>query len=348
LSGDPRSSAEALHLVYVSDNQEGIQRKRSGSGFSYWQQGRKVKDPAILDRIRSLVIPPAWERVWICSKVNGHLQVTGFDSRGRKQYRYHPQWQVLRNMTKFAHLYGFGKALPAMRARLQQDLAQQGLPATKVLALIVSILEQTSMRVGNIAYEKENGSYGLTTLLNHHVNFEQDKLRFLFNGKKSVKQDILLGNRRLVRIVKQCRDIPGKELFQYYDGQNNKCSVDSGMVNEYVRQISGGDFTAKDFRTWAGSLLALRELSREETAVSDAERQRQVVAALDKVAAALGNTRNVCRKYYVHPSLPELFIAGNLPRREQWASLPGDPALKAEERALMDILKNTSLELTEE
>lgn len=348
LNSDPRSSAEIVQLVYVSDSQEGIFRKRTRTGFSYWQRGGKVKDPGILARIRGLVIPPAWEQVWICSQENGHLQVTGLDSRGRKQYKYHPRWNQLRNMTKFAHLYGFGNVLPLVRARLQQDLRQPGLPAAKVLALIVSILEQTSMRVGNSTYEKENGSYGLTTLLNRHVNFEQNKLRFLFSGKKSVKQDILLGNRKLVRIVKQCREIPGKELFQYYDGQNNKCSVDSGMVNEYIRQISGGDFTAKDFRTWTGSLHALRELSNREGEIAGTTRQKLVLEMLDKVAVALGNTRSVCRKYYVHPGLPELFLAGKLPAKEQWEALPGDPALLAEERALMHVLKNTSLELAAE
>jgi len=345
LNDDPRRTAEAVQLVYVRDSQPGISRIKAATGFRYTWKGKPLS-AAQLDRIKKLVIPPAWSGVWICNDPKGHLQATGYDTKGRKQYLYHPDWNTLRNMTKFAHLYEFGTALPVIRKKLNEDLKQTAFTASKVLALIVSVMEQTSIRIGNASYEKLYGSYGLTTLRNRHVVFDDNQVRFSFTGKKSVKQHITLTNKRLVRIMHQCHDIPGKELFQYYDDNNNRCSVDSGMVNDYIRGISGGHFTAKDFRTWAGSLHALRAFSELEPPVHNNDAHRNIVQVLDQVAAALGNTRSVCKKYYVHPLLPELYAGKGFPDPATWAELPGADELSGAEKALMHILKNTTIELS--
>lgn len=294
-------------------------------------------------RIKKLVIPPAWENVWICSNPNGHLQVTGIDVRGRKQYKYHPAWNTFRNHTKFYRLYEFGCCLPNMRLKLEKDLSLPGLPLQKVLATVVSLMERTNIRIGNCAYEKIYGSYGLTTMKDKHVKINGTKLKFSFKGKKGVYHDINIKAKRLASIVKKCQDIPGKELFQYYDEEGNRKSIDSGMVNEYIKEISGGDFTAKDFRTWSGTvqaLVALKELGFE----TQTEAKRNIASALDNVSNALGNTRTVCKKYYVHPIILSLYetktLEKNINQLDEIEKDDGKSDLTTEEKILMNILKS--------
>src|SRR3954452_2165078 len=309
---DAEKAAAAVNLVYVSDTDLGITRVKKGNSFTYLLNNQPVQDQEELKRIKSLAIPPAWENVWICALPNGHLQATGLDKLNRKQYRYHPLWNVLRNHTKFYRMIEFGKVLPKIRLQLEKDLDLPGLPVDKVLATVVSLMERTHIRVGNNMYEKLYGSFGLTTLKDKHVQVDGTHLRFTFKGKKGVEHDIDLRSKKLARIVKQCRDIPGKELFQYFDEEGNRKSIDSGMVNNYIKQMSGGDFTAKDFRTWAGTVQALitfKELGFFDTAT---ETKKKIVEALDIVSKHLGNTRTVCKKYYVHPLVISLYESKEL------------------------------------
>lgn len=310
---DPVNTAKAVNLVYVTDAETpGIIRKKRGAKFQYFLEDKEIKNKEVLDRIKKLVIPPAWEDVWICSLDNGHLQVTGMDAKKRKQYRYHPAWVALRNHSKYYRMIRFAYALPEIRLHLEKDLAKQGLPREKVLAAVVSLMERTNIRVGNNIYEKLYGSFGLTTLKDKHIDIKGNTIRFSFKGKKGVYHDISLRNPKLARIVLRCKEIPGKELFQYYDEEGKRQTIDSGMVNEYIRSIAGEDYTSKDFRTWAGTVnafLAFKELGYAET---QTEQKRKVVEALDMVAANLGNTRTVCKKYYVHPLIISLYENGTL------------------------------------
>ena len=304
---DPEKTAKAVNLVYVNDSQEGIVRVKKGKDFFYMSGNKRVSDKATLDRIKSLVIPPAWENVWICNLENGHLQATGLDIKKRKQYRYHPLWNSFRNHTKYYRMLDFGRSLPAVRKQLDKDLSLPGLPVEKVLALVVTLMEKTSIRIGNNFYEKLYGSFGLTTLKDQHVVIKGNKVQFVFKGKKGVEHDINLKSKKLSALVKKCRDIPGKELFQYYDESGARKPIDSGMVNEYIKRLSGADFSAKDFRTWAGTLqafLAFKECRAFET---ETECKKKIVEVLDLVAKQLGNTRTVCKKYYVNPVLISLY-----------------------------------------
>lgn len=340
---DAAKAAKAVNLVYISDSAEGIQRRKHGKSFSYLLKEKSVKDDGTMKRIKSLVIPPAWKNVWISPVENGHLQATGLDDKNRKQYRYHPLWNALSNQTKFFRLHEFGKTLPAVRAQLQKDLSLPGLPVEKVLAAAVSLMERTNIRVGNNLYEKLYGSFGMTTLKDQQVKIEGNKIRFTFRGKKGVAHDINIKSNKLAKIVKQCRDIPGKELFQYVDENGDHKCIDSGMVNNYIRQISSGEFTAKDFRTWAGTvqaILAFKELGFFET---QTETKKKIVEALDLVSKHLGNTRTVCRKYYVHPLIISLYESQGL--KEYVAKLEhvetenNKAELAAEEKVLMKILE---------
>lgn len=343
IAKDPVKTAAAVNLKYVSDTEPGIERIKKGKGFKYRYEESLLNDKENLERIRGLVIPPAWENVWICSLSNGHLQATGLDVKKRKQYRYHSLWNTLRNQTKFFKLYEFGKALPSMRLQLEQDLSLPGLPLQKVLATVVSLMERTHIRIGNNFYEKLYGSFGLSTLKDKHVNINGSKLKFSFKGKKGVHHDISIKNKKLAAVVKQCRDIPGKELFQYYDDNGQHKSIDSGMINDYIRQISGSDFTAKDFRTWAGTvqaLIAFKELGFYETVT---ESKKKIVAALDIVSKELGNTRTVCKKYYVHPGIISMYENKSLEKYlQQLDSIEVDDNktdLTAEEKLVMKILE---------
>ena len=342
--GDPEKTALAINLMYVHDNEPGIKRIKKGKLFKYVANETKpVTNKEVLQRIKSLVIPPAWENVWICPVANGHLQATGIDVKNRKQYRYHPLWNTLRNHTKYYRLYEFGKVLPAIRLQLEKDLSLPGLSLEKVLALVVSLMERTNIRIGNNEYEKLYGSFGLTTLKNKHVDINGTELKFSFNGKKGVHHNISIKNRKLAAIVKSCREIPGKELFQYYTSEGNKKSIDSGMVNSYIKTISGGDFTAKDFRTWSGTVhafLAFKELGFFNT---EAEAKKKVVEALDMVSKQLGNTRTVCKKYYVHPSILSLYETRSLEKyMKELNATEADnnkTSLTAEEKIVMKILE---------
>ena len=340
---DYGKAAKAADLVYVSDKEPGISRVKKGKGFVYLFDNKPLETEKEIERINKLAIPPAWTNVWICHNENGHIQATGFDLRHRKQYRYHPLWNTLRNETKFHHLYEFGKLLPSLRLKLEEDLAKKELSEEKVIATVISIMERTYIRIGNNDYEKIYGSYGLTTLKDKHVTIEGSTVKFSFKGKKGIYHDIALRHPKLARTIKACRDIPGKELFQYYDAAGNRKSVDSGAVNRYIKEATGGDFSAKDFRTWAGTLHTLRALKAMGQAESDADCKKNIVAALDEVSKKLGNTRTVCKKYYVHPGLIKLYEEKSLDKYlkeldtiEKEDDLTG---LTSEERVLMKILQ---------
>ncbi len=306
-------SAKAVGLRYVYDESPGIRRVRSGKGFRYvGPDGKAIRDPEVLRRIRSLVIPPAWTDVWICPSANGHLQATGRDARGRKQYRYHPRWREVRDETKYDKVIAFAEALPRIRARTERDLALPGLPREKVLATVVRLLEATLIRVGNDEYARQNHSFGLTTMQDRHVTINGAAVRFQFRGKSGIRHAIDLHDRRLARIIQRCQDVPGEELFQYLDDDGQPHDIGSADVNEYLRAISGQDFTAKDFRTWAGTVLAARALQEVAAFDSKAQAKRNIVQAIESVAKRLGNTRTVCRKCYVHPAVIDSYLDGSL------------------------------------
>lgn len=313
LAHDPVETARAARLVYMSDTRPGITRQRTGDQFTYFDRnGNELDDPETLERIRSMTLPPVWDNVWISPKANSHLQATGIDTKNRKQYRYHAKWNAIRSETKFFRMEAFGEALPRLRERLAKDLKKSDLSQEKVVAIALSVMEQTLIRVGNAAYEKEYGSYGLTTLKDRHVKMEGNDIRFSFKGKKGIAHDITLHDRRLARLVKSCRDIPGKELFQYIDQNGDRHPIDSGMVNDYLRETMGQDFSAKDFRTWAGTVNALRLLIELEPCETQKELKKNVNTVLDEVSHKLGNTRTVCRKHYVHPQILESYECQDL------------------------------------
>ncbi len=299
---DSRKAAEAADLVYVNGNTKGFIRKKKGKGFIYFDDGKLLKDEKHLERIRRLAIPPSWTNVWICASPSGHIQATGTDLRGRKQYRYHARWNELRRDTKFHHLYEFGKMLPRLRRRIKRDLRSKKLTQQKVLAAALDLMDKTYIRIGNESYEKENQSYGLATLKDHHVSLQREKLTFSFNGKKGVKQTVTLKNKKLARIIKQCRDIPGKALFQYYDEENNPKAIDSSLLNNYIKEATAPWFSAKDIRTWAGSVQAVQYLAAVNSN-DEPDDAKTLPAMLDWVSDKLGNSRNICKKYYIHPSL---------------------------------------------
>lgn len=345
---DPVASAKAVHLIYTSDAETaGITRKKTGKKYSYYKEGEKIKDKEEITRINKLVIPPAWDNVWICALDNGHLQATGIDLKQRKQYRYHPLWSALRNHTKFYRMLQFGYALPEMRLHIEKDLALRNFEKRKILALIVSLMQRTNIRIGNNAYEKLYGSFGLTTLKDKHVKIKGQKINFSFKGKKGVMHNIDLKNKKLARLVQKCKDIPGKELFQYIDDEGNRHCIDSGMVNEYIKEISGEDFTAKDFRTWSGTvsaLIAFKEIGYAET---HSDYKKKVKEALEMVASHLGNTSTVCKKYYVHPLVINLYenntIKKYLDELDQIEENDGKADLTHEEKLVLKILENEKL-----
>ena len=310
---DPVESAKAAGLRYVSDAKPGIKRIKRGTGFRYVHpDGSAVKEEETLQRIRSLVIPPAWQDVWICASANGHLQATGRDARGRKQSRYHPRWREVRDETKYERMLLFGDALPLIRRQVDHDLALPGLPRDKVLATIVRLMETTSIRVGNTEYARENHSYGLTTMRTRHVAVHGATVTFDFKGKSGVHHTIDVENKRLARIVAKCLDLPGYELFQYVDHDGTRHSVDSSDVNDYLHRISGQHFTAKDFRTWAGTVLTAMLLREAVPFENASQAKKNVVQAIKTVAERLGNTPSVCRKCYVHPAVLERYFSGDM------------------------------------
>jgi len=312
VAADPRLSARLAGLRYVNDDRPGIRRRRHGRGFSYHDAaGRPLRDRQDRLRIAALAVPPAWTDVWICPQPSGHLQATGRDARGRKQYRYHPDWRTVRDESKFGRMAAFGEALPRLRARVESDLALPGLPREKVLATVVRLLETTLIRVGNAEYARDNQSFGLTTLRSRHVDVAGATMRFRFRGKSGKEHSIAVADRRLARVVRACRELPGHEMFQYLDEAGERRAVDSADVNDYLRAATGEDFTAKDFRTWGGTVLALAALLRADSAEAEPA-GRAVIEAVKQVAAQLGNRPAICRKYYVHPAVIEAFLAGAL------------------------------------
>lgn len=314
-SGEPMATAELveLGLQYVSDESPGITRRRVGNGYSYRDaDGRTLRDKDTLAWIRSLAIPPAWQKVWICPQRNGHLLATGRDARGRKQYRYHPRWRSLRDDAKFGRMLAFARALPRIRHEVEAELRKAGLGRRKVLATVVRLLETTLIRVGNDEYARTNRSFGLTTLRNRHVKAEGAQLQFRFRGKSGKHHAITLKNRRLVRLISKMRELPGQELFQYLDEDGQPQPIGSADVNAYLREIAGDDFTAKDFRTWAGTVLAAWALSEFTAFDSETAAKRNVTQAIERVASRLGNTPAICRKSYVHPEIVGAYLEGSL------------------------------------
>lgn len=341
---DPREAAESAGLVYVSDEDRGIQRERKGDDWQFFRPGgQPVADEATLERVRKLAIPPAWTEVWICPKANGHLQATGRDARGRKQYKYHAQFREIRESTKYEHMLEFARALPALRAKIAEHMALRGLPREKVLATVVHLLETTLIRVGNDDYARENKSYGLTTLRNPHVKVEGAALRFQFKGKSGKTWRLQLKDRRIAKIVRACQELPGQRLFQYQDDEGEAREVTSADVNEYLREISGSDITAKDFRTWAGTVMAALALQEFEAFDSQAAQKKNLKAAIESVAARLGNTPTICRKCYVHPEVMNAYVEGKLlleVKQRVEKELREDLAqLKPEEAAVLAMLE---------
>ncbi len=348
-----KAAAAAAKLHYVTDRKPGLRRIRDGDGFAYLQpDGTKVSDEAVLERARKLAIPPAYTDVWICRDPRGHLQAVGRDARGRKQYRYHARWREVRDEAKYGKMLVFGRVLPAIRAQVQQDLGLPGLPRRKVVAAIVALLEKTMMRVGNEEYARTNDSFGLTTLRDGHARIKGSKLTFDFRGKHGVQHHIDLQDRRLARVVERCRDLPGQDLFQYVDEDGAVHDIVSDDVNAYLREVSGEEITAKDFRTWAATNLAAMALAEFEMYDSQAKAKKNVVAAVESVAARLGNTPAICRKCYIHPAVFEGYLDGSLAEalkvRADEALQDHTSGLTAEEVAVTAFLARRLGEVVEE
>jgi DNA topoisomerase-1 len=310
---DPQDAAETAGLRYVSDDRPGIRRRRSGKGFAYTRpDGTKLTDDLIVRRIKALVIPPAWTDVWICPFADGHIQVTGRDAKGRKQYRYHPRFREVRESTKYEHVVAFAEALPTIRTQVRAHMALRGLPREKVLATVVHLLESTLIRVGNDDYARQNNSYGLTTLKTRHAAVNGNEVRFRFTGKSGKQWLLRVKDRRIAKIIKACQDLPGQELLQYLDSDGDPQDVTSSDVNAYLKEITGKHITAKDFRTWSGTVLAAMALNELKSFDSAAQAKRNLRAAIENVAARLGNTPTICRKCYVHPEVLTSYLNGNL------------------------------------
>jgi DNA topoisomerase I len=334
----PQETAFSAGLRYVTDGEKGLRRVAQGKGFRFLRaDGSTVADVATLERIRSLVIPPAWTDVWICPSPNGHLQAHGRDAKGRKQYKYHPEFRASRESTKFEHLLEFAAALPKIRERIDADMSARGLPREKVLATIVHLLERTLIRVGNSDYSKTNKSYGLTTLLDRHVEIDRGEMRFQFTGKSGKSWSLKLSDRRIARVVKACQDIPGQHLFQYIDEGGERQAVSSGDVNDYLREIAGADVSTKNFRTWAGTVLAAVALIEYQRPSNATHGKKCVKEAIARVAALLGNTPTVCRKCYVHPLVVETFLEGTLPEQLRLNRRNG-AGLSPEEKGVLKFL----------
>ena len=341
---DPRDAAKSAGLRYVSDARPGIRRKKVGTGFSYARaDGSKLIEKDVLERIKTLAIPPAWTEVWICPFTDGHIQATGRDAKRRKQYRYHPRFREVRESTKYEHVVAFADALPAIREKVQEHMALRGLPREKVLATVVHLLETTLIRVGNDDYAKRNNSYGLTTLKNRHVSVNGNEVRFRFTGKSGKQWSLRVRDRRIAKIIKACQELPGQELLQYVDEAGSCQDVTSGDVNDYLKEITGKDITAKDFRTWAGTVLAAMALNELESFDSAAQAKRHLRTAIEKVAGKLGNTPTICRKCYVHPEVLNSYMDGNLVhelKEKAESELRGDvQSFKPQEAAVLALLR---------
>jgi DNA topoisomerase-1 len=341
---DPKDAAESVGLRYVSDARPGIGRRKSGNAFTYTRaDGSRLTEPDVLRRIKSLAIPPAWGDVWICPFVDGHIQATGRDAKGRKQYRYHPRFREVRESTKYEHVVAFAEALPGIRAKVREHMALRGLPREKVLATVVHLLETTLIRVGNDDYAKQNNSYGLTTLKNRHVAVDGNEVRFRFTGKSGKQWSLRVRDRRIAKIIRACQDLPGQELLQYVDDDGKPQDVTSSDVNAYLNELTGKDITAKDFRTWAGTVLATMALNEVKSFDTAVEAKRNLRTAIENVAGRLGNTPTICRKCYVHPEVLTSYLDGNLVleiKSAVEAELREDlNGLKPEEAAVLAMLR---------
>ena len=340
---DPKEVAKSASLRYVTDSRPGISRVKSGAGFAYrTPDGKPIRDKKALERIKAIVIPPAWTDVWICPTENGHLQATGRDAKGRKQHRYHERWRTARDENKYQRLVQFARSLPAVRSRVTRHLSAEGMSRDRVLAMVVRLLETTYIRIGNEQYARENGSYGLTTLTDDHVNIRGARIRFNFRGKSGKAHNVEINDRRLAKLVRKSRDLPGQELFQFVDEDGASHPIDSADVNEYIRECAGGEFTAKDFRTWAGTRLAARALAFARKEYADRTLPKAaLVRAIKEVSSSLGNTPAVCRKCYVHPAILELFSDPS--KLELWddskSSYEKIRGLSVEEAALVHFLE---------
>jgi DNA topoisomerase I len=330
-------------LRYVCDDAPAIRRRRAGKGFVYLDaRGRRVGDAVVLKRIRSLVIPPAWTDVWICAAADGHIQATGRDAKGRKQYRYHADYREAREQSKYEHLVEFAEALPRLRRRVAEHMSLRGLPREKVLATVVHLLETTLIRVGNDEYAKANESYGLTTLKSTHVAVEGSEVRFRFIGKSGKQWSLAMRDRRVARIIRACQELPGQDLLQYFDDDKELRAVSSGDVNAYLREITGRDITAKDFRTWAGTVMMARFLGASGQFESETKARRAISAAVKQVAAALGNTAAVCRKSYIHPAVTGAYLGGGFALEAVQVGGPPEPkGLRPEEATTLSLLRGS-------
>jgi DNA topoisomerase I len=341
---DPKDAAELAGLRYVSDARPGIRRRKAGTGFTYTRaDGTRLSEPDALKRIKSLAIPPAWTDVWISPFADGHIQATGRDAKGRKQYRYHARFREVRESTKYEHLVAFAAALPGIRKKVKEHMALPGLAREKVLATVVHLLETTLIRVGNDEYAEQNNSYGLTTLKNRHVAVDGNEVRFRFTGKSGKQWSLRVRDRRVAKIMRACQELPGQELLQYIDESGNCQDVTSTDVNSYLKEITGKDITAKDFRTWAGTVLAAMALNELESFDSATQAKRNLRAAIEKVASKLGNTPTICRKCYVHPEVLNSYMDGNLVlevKAKAESELRGNvQKLKPEEAAVLALLR---------
>jgi DNA topoisomerase I len=340
---DPKDAAQSVGLRYVSDARPGIRRRKSGKGFRYTRvDGSRLSEPDVLRRIKALAVPPAWTDVWICPFAEGHIQATGRDAKGRKQYRYHARFREVRESTKYERVIGFADALSSIREKVEEHMALRGLPREKVLATVVHLLETTLIRVGNDDYAKENNSYGLTTLKNRHVAVEGNEVHFRFTGKSGKQWSLRVKDRRVAKIIRACQELPGQELLQYVDEEGHCQDVTSTDVNDYLKEITGTDITAKDFRTWAGTVLAAMALNELESFDSAAQAKRNLRSAIEKVSARLGNTPTICRKCYVHPEVLNSYVDGNLVLEFKLkAELRGPVgSLKPEEAAVLALLRD--------
>jgi DNA topoisomerase-1 len=341
---DGVTAAKLVGLRYVSDAMPGISRRPGKDGFEYFgADGKRIGDEATLARIKALAIPPAWTEVWICPRDNGHIQATGRDARNRKQYRYHARWRNVRDEAKYERMLSFSKALPRIRKQVDEALKLRGLPREKMLATVVYLLQATMMRIGNEEYARHNKSFGLTTLRDRHVRIDGSEVEFHFRGKSGVNHSIKVDDPRLARIIRRSRDLPGQELFQYIDDDGERRTIGSADVNDYLREISGEDFTAKDFRTWSGTLLAAMALQEFQKFDSQAQARKNIVRAIESVAEKLGNTPSVCRKCYVHPAVIESYLDGTmlhaLQQRTRQQLVEDIHALSAEEAAVVALLQ---------
>lgn len=338
---DSKITAKSIGLRYAINTNTGFYRQRKNDSFVFRDHSNKiVRDKKTLERIKKLVIPPAWETVWISPYENGHLQATGIDAKGRKQYRYHPQWNKIRNQSKFYRLRSFADALPLIRKQVDRDLNRAGLPYEKVMALVIKLIELTNIRIGNESYKKLYGSFGITTLQDKHVRLKDSKIYFNFVGKKGVSHKINIESKKLANLVKKCKDIPGQDLFQYYDDSGKHHAIGSADVNNYLKEIGEENFTAKDYRAWAGTVNALTAFQKLSPPESQTDCKRKIIEVLDEVASKLGNTRTVCKKYYVHPTVIASFEKGSI-----WKYKPKskNSELYPEENTLIELLQNETI-----